>query len=451
MLSRRFCLIALAIGLTASLIVYVGLALQWFHVGSIAGRWAYGFVQHFSAPALIVGVLAAAAAATALRLPVPDADREWWLVAAWIAIGVAIQALLRSLTIFTFEHIFVSEGANSFYSFAQQHDAVTALTDFDRVRATAPLHAQSNMPGKLMLVYALQLLSADPGVVAWLVAFVSTLGAPLIYRFVRDLFGDRRTALYAMVLYLFVPARLVFLPLMNTVTPVVILGCVCLLQRWLRVRTAASAALLGASLYGVVFFEPLPLVMGLLFAALTIRAVVMGNMTLQTAVLHVSIVVLAFIGTAEAAHLAFDFDLLETFADIRHHAMAFNATEARPYALWVRANLWEFAFATGLCQTVLFLALAAGIATGRPRAADLLKDPAAVICLSLLAVLLATDLIGINRGEVVRLWIFLACFFQIPAAYVCARLEHPYAITLVAGSSIVSAALGTSMIGFIIP
>jgi hypothetical protein len=52
---------------------------------------------------------------------------------------------------------------------------------------------------------------------------------------------------------------------------------------------------------------------------------------------------------------------------------------------------------------------------------------------------------------VVRLWIFLACFFQIPAAYVCARLEHPYAITLVVCSSIVSAALGTSMIGFIIP
>ena len=450
-LSRRYCLIALAIGLTTSLIVYIALAAQWFHVGWVTGRWAYGFVLSYSASTLIVGVLAAATAATTLRLPVPDADREWLVVALWLAIGLAIQVFVRSLTPFSFAHIFASDGANSFYSFAQQHDALTALTDFDRVRATAPLHAQSNMPGKLMLVYALQLVSGDAGVIAWLITFVSNLGAPLMYVFVRDLFGDRKTAVYAMVLYLFVPAKLVFMPLMNTVTPVVILGCVCLLQRWLRLRTAASAALLGASLYGLVFFEPLPLVMGLLFAALTFRAVVIGSMTTQTVVLHVSAVVLAFIATAEAAHLAFDFDLLETFGKIREHAMAFNTAESRPYRVWILANLWEFSFGTGPAQSVLFGAAALAIVTARPRPADLLRDPASMICVGLLAVLVATDLIGINRGEVVRLWIFLACFFQIPAAWICARLEHPYAIVLVAGSSIILAALGTHTIGFIIP
>ena len=65
--------------------------------------------------------------------------------------------------------------------------------------------------------------------------------------------------------------------------------------------------------------------------------------------------------------------------------------------------------------------------------------------------LIATDLIGVNRGEVIRLWIFLACFFQIPAAYVCARLESRVALGLVLGTTLLQAALGTSMIGFILP
>jgi hypothetical protein len=65
--------------------------------------------------------------------------------------------------------------------------------------------------------------------------------------------------------------------------------------------------------------------------------------------------------------------------------------------------------------------------------------------------LLATDLLGINRGEVTRLWIFLACFFQIPAAYACARLNSRVALALVLGTTLLQTALGTAMIGFIVP
>ena len=77
--------------------------------------------------------------------------------------------------------------------------------------------------------------------------------------------------------------------------------------------------------------------------------------------------------------------------------------------------------------------------------------PLTVICASLVAVLAVTDLIGINRGEVVRLWIFLACFFQIPAAYLCSREPRRTAIMLVTATSLVHAALGTAMVGFIVP
>ena len=55
--------------------------------------------------------------------------------------------------------------------------------------------APSNMPGKLMLVYALGNVSRDPGVLAWLAVLVSNAGAAVMYSFVRELFDDRRSPL----------------------------------------------------------------------------------------------------------------------------------------------------------------------------------------------------------------------------------------------------------------
>jgi len=97
--------------------------------------------------------------------------------------------------------------------------------------------------------------------------------------FVSQLFDDRRVAMYSAALYLFVPAKLYFFPLLNTVTPVIALACAALLLKWLRGGSAVYAAALGAALYGLVFFEPLPLVMGLLFALLVVRAQTLGQIT----------------------------------------------------------------------------------------------------------------------------------------------------------------------------
>jgi hypothetical protein len=268
---------------------------------------------------------------------------------------------------------------------------------------------------------------------------------------VRDLFGDRTVALYATVLYLFVPAKLLFLPLMNTVTPVPMLVCLCVLMRWLQTGAPWLAALLGVSLYGLAFFEPLPLVMGLVFAGLSLRAVVRGDLTQHAFVVHTAVMLIAFIATAELVQFAFGFNLVGTFRRIGEHAVAFNATEGRPYAVWVFANLWEFAFGIGMCQAALFVAALVGGLTAPGGARDRLTQPITVLCGGLLAVLLAVDLIGVNRGEVVRLWIFLACAFQIPAAYVCARLRRPEAVAIVVFLSVVHGALATSLIGFIIP
>ncbi len=76
----------------------------------------------------------------------------------------------------------------------------------------------------------------------------------------------------------------------------------------------------------------------------------------------------------------------------------------------------------GICQIVVFSG-ALLYALRQPGSwRERFSHPLSAICVGLIAVLLAVDLIGMNRGEVIRLWIFLACFFQIPVAYVCSRL-----------------------------
>ena len=166
--------------------------------------------------------------------------------------------------------MFVSDGSNGFYTPTTQYRLDTLLRDRGSIRPTLPVHARSSMPGKLALVYALEQVSSDTAVLPWLIIACSNLGGLLLYVFVRDLLADRVTALVALILYLFVPAKLYFFPVMNTVTPVVALLFTLVWLRWLQTQQAWWAAASGVLLYGLVFFEPLPLVLGLMLAILIV-------------------------------------------------------------------------------------------------------------------------------------------------------------------------------------
>lgn len=474
--SQRILWASVFLGTILSLVGCYSIATQSMVVGSPEGGWVYGYVGPFTVRSLGVFLVVAVLAGALVRVSEALLGRhEWWVVLVWVLVALGLQGLLRSLTPVTFETIFASDGANAFYSVARRYSATTVLSDFSDVRAHWPLHAQSNMPGKLMLVYALKHFSRRPDVLAWLVVLVSNLGGVLMYVFVRDLFRDRRVALYSLVLYVFVPGKLFFFPLLNTVTPVILLACACLVLRWVLTGHTAYAALLGVGLYGLVFYDPLPLVMGLLFAGLVARAIWRTDISWRRFLLQSGVAVVTFVAAYATIYVWFGFDLIDAFRQIGAHALAFNAEAQRPYSIWVRENPREFLFGAGMCQAIVFwAALGDGFAgmkqrasspdpsTGsgssrapsrdEPRAPS--REPRATItllCLSLAGVLVATTLIGVNRGEVIRLWIFLACFFQIPAAYVCARLENRAAMVLVVATTVLQDALGTSMIGFILP
>ena len=159
---------------------------------------------------------------------------------------------------------------------------------------------------------------------------------------------------------------------------------------------------------------------------------------------------LAFLATHAIVRLWFGFDLFVAFRHVALDAAAFNEQAGRPYGVWVRQNLLDFLLSCGVCQAVLFwIALGDGLRhwrrTDRPMPLTVV-----LVCAGLGITVLALDLAGINRGEVVRLWIFLACLFQIPAAYVCARLNSRAALALVLAMTVLQAALGIKMIGFVL-
>jgi len=444
-LSQRALWDWIGAGTLAALLACFGVADQMLVLGSRDGGWTYGYVGPF-----FPGALAAAAAAAGLAavLVYGSGNRQWPALLAWLLFAFGIQALVRSVAPLGLEPIFASDNANGFYGVTRLVGPGEALRDFDRLRTSWPLHANSNMPGKLLFLYALEMLTRHPAALAWLVVFVSNAGAVLMYVLVQDLFADSRAALYSAILYLLVPAKLFFMPLLNTVTPVVALASAVLLVKWLGTARASFAAALGASLFVLVLFEPLPLVMGLLFALLTVRAAWLGQITGRQILSHVAIGAAAWAAAYGAMRLLTGFDALGAFRQLQQEAVRFNDAVGRPYLVWVGANLFEFLFGAGVCQVLLVgAALADGWRQGgtwRERA----TQPILVVSVGVLLVLLVTDVLGINRGEVTRLWVFLACFFQIPAAYVCGRLENRGALILVSAVTILQATLGTAMIGF---
>ena len=59
----------------------------------------------------------------------------------------------------------------------------------------------------------------------YLIISISAFGGLILYGISKRLFHDKTTALYSFVLYTLIPCKLFFFPILNSVTPVFILGC----------------------------------------------------------------------------------------------------------------------------------------------------------------------------------------------------------------------------------
>lgn len=418
--------------------------------GSKLGDLVYGYVADANGP-LIVKCLGVSLAAMGLYW-LSDRWIERFrtpIVAGWVLLGFAFTWYARSLYPTPLGHIVKSKICTSFYSAAHRYRAYDLLTQFETISPKLPLHARTNMPGKTLLFDALIGLDRDAASVGLMIAALSAASGVFVYLVAQRWFGDRHIALLALVLFMCLPARNNFIPIPNVVTPAFILLPLWLLLVYLERARDWLLLALGLSLYVMLIYEPLPFCLGLVFVGAIAQRLARGELLQQDLW---KLAVIPFAGGL-AAHflmkLGFGFDAASALRAMYADAVEFNLRKERDYSYWVVHNLAEFFIALGVtCSMVLALAWFQ-LASEHRSVRTLLGTPGANLALAVLATVLIIDLMGLNRGEVTRLWIFIAAATQVAVAGQCLERLGPAAARMLVVTTAMQSLVSTAMVGFL--
>ena len=447
---------ALLVGCGATLVFVASVASASFEFGSLEGDWRFRYYRRTPWSALLPFALAAGLALPLLAWSLRGIERRaapW--IAMWLLAGAAVTFALRLSYPFNLDQIVRSNLANSYYSTSLSPGLRPLLEDFGSVAPGLRLHARGNMPGKTALYTLLGLFTRSPQALGTLVVLLSGLSGLLVYAIARELGADRRAALLGLVLSLLLPGKVAFVPLLNVIAPVFVLTGFLLLLRFLRRREAWATLLLGTVVYAAAFFDPFPLTMAPLFALFVLVALAQGRLDAGGLTRLLGLSAVAFAASHAVVRGALGFDLFAALAYVFEYQRRFVGGSQRPYDVWVVENLIEFGVSLGVCTTVLWLAelgrvlLPAGSAAAplHERAAQ----PMALLSLGCLAVVLLVDLSGTVRGEVARLWIYVACFVQIPVAVRCARVPGISGILVLLTCTLLQTAVSVGMVAFVVP
>lgn len=439
-----FCLIGAAlIGLVSN---------KQFVFGSIIGTWYY---QYFKAEtSILVWIPYVVIAIIAVLIFIGERlihRFEKTVMLLSFVFAVALEILLNSLYPFPIGDLLTSSVANSFYTAALSHSPIDLLSNFESLLPALPLHARSNMPGKILFFHFLGLFTSNPRLLAYMVIGISSLGALILYDICKRLFGNKTIAYFAFLLYILIPCKLVFFPILNTVTPVVILLCLYLLILFLDKQKNIYLILLGLCLYAMLLFEPSPLATGILFVAVLIHALAQKKIMAKDLFKIVLLPAAAFFALHILMLLAFSFDVFSVFLYMINDAIAYNSNI---YWIWMLDNSKEFLYGVGVPVGLIFLWSVGKMLIGKDKPGrNPLQWPIEhLYTLALLLTYLFILFIGINRGEVTRLWIYLAVFFQVPAAIYLGRLKnHRLAFLLVCLTISMQSIVALQMVNFVTP
>ena len=444
---------ALLLGCVLSAIVVMGTATSAMTWGSQAGGWVYPYLRGFDPRSLLAfAVVFPSALGLATFASGRIETREASTLLICVVAGLLFQTLLRWPAPFPLEMLVRSDAANSFYTPGLRYGFGEFLQRSGHALSSLPFHARHNMPGKISLYIAFAAFTRSPLAMGYLVIVLSSLGGVLLYGIVQRL-ADRRAGLFALFFYLFLPSKLFFFPLLNTVSAVPILLCLWLHLRFLQGREIRDALWLGMGVYGVLFFDPLPLTMGFLFAALVVRAASRREVSIRDVGREVGVMLVGF-GIVYAVFLVgLRYEIFGSLGHAIGEAVEFNRRIGRGYWVWLVNNPLEFGRGLGAAQVTVFISVLIGIfrtETGSRWPARI-ADPAASIAWSLFAVFGVLELLGVNRGEVVRLWIFLASFVPAVTALYCTRTPSLWPFGIVLGLMILETVIPLGMIGFVVP
>ncbi len=423
--------------------------------GSKAGHWDYPYFKTIPAISIWIplAVLLCLIAMVFIASQWINSHERWVLVGCFLA-ALVLQILIHRPYPYSIGSIVESDTANSFYSTATTYSPTQILREFDTIAPSFPLHARTNMPGKILLFQFLALFTSIPQRMGYLVIALSTLGAFFLYGICVQLFQNKLVGLYAFILYALIPGKTFFFPILNTVTPVLILMCFYLFLLYIDRKKAIFLWLLGGALYFLILFEPTPLATGIIFIGILLHTLGENKLSRNQIWALLGIPALGFALVYILFRIIFSFDLLSAFQYVLKDAISFNTVDQRDYWIWLLENPKEFLFSAGIPVMVLFIYLASDmISQSKTLGARITRWPVdKIYILSLLATLLALMLLGINRGEITRLWIYLAAFFQAPAAYFLAKFKYGKAMFFgIACTLVIQTLITLQRVGFVVP
>lgn len=430
-------------------------------IGSARGLWVFPVIRRLDAGLLAMGAAAAVFAVLVVEAGLRFIDRRpATVLAALVLVAFMAHLALRTTYPVSIGYLLASDVCTGFHSVALAHPASEILSRFAELAPGWPNHVHTNLPGKLLLFDALQAISRDPQLLAVMMVLLSDLGALLLYAVAVRWTGSRRAALVAAALYLAFPARIGFFPQPNTVSPLPIFGALLLLMQYLDSRRAAWLVALGAALYAATLFDPLVLSLGIVFAGFLAHRHARGELRPADLAKIAVLMPLGFAVAWLAVLAATGFELFAAFEYALDDLARFNEEWQRPYGLWVIHNTKEFLVTAGILASVAVLAgfarVCAEAAGDVPRqglrtaVSRLLASPGASLVLFTVLNVVALVLIGINRGETTRLWIFLSAAVQLPAAWLLVERHAPAVRGVVVGSAAFQAAVTVPTIGFMI-
>lgn len=414
------------IAIAVQILVIAGIWFQVIEIGSSLGNWVYPYAAQptpwdvMGAVVLVVILAFGTRASTrwAAQKDSRSVSVDLTIAGGTFIVGILVEALIRSRYPFSLGEIVLSDRANGFYSAALQVDAGQLLGRFQETVAALPAHVRTNMPGKVILYRGLLLVTKDPIVLGWLIVLVSNLSAIAVFGIVRELFRDRAMAQTAMLLTILAPAKIEFQPILNTVSPVVILFALwCGIIAVTRGRPMLSVCT-GILLYLQFLFEPISFALGIVFLALIIGAARYAGST-QRIGAHLGLMFTGFVSAAALMFVLTGFNIVQAFFYLLPMQPAFNAWAGRYYDVWVGQNLKEYFIGAGAAASAFVLLSLPELSTVIWKKRD--EGLGGLLLAAFVATVLILDVLGVNRGEITRLWIFLTPAQALVTAYACTR------------------------------
>lgn len=374
--------------------------------------------------------------------------------------GSMVQALVfntgaRSLTAWV--------GGSDFKRIALTYRPRYFLRHYPHLVRSLPIHQRSNMPGKVVFFQVLTRLTTSTFALTLILLLLHSLGGILIYVLGRRLLLSRRSAFAALILYFFIPARSSFLASLNTVAASIGIGLLLLAVMYRATRRPALLVALGVAVYLTALFDPSPLLLLPVGVAVFIVAPSPSPLTRRDVFQIAALPLIGFVSIHVVMTRVYRFDVFEALRRVSQDARRFNGFYRPDYTEWLVPNVREFFINAGYGSSLVVIALAVELLTlatcrwlrtrsQRERGRDVscveLPVGVKVLAIGLVAEVVALDVAGFNRGEVSRLWLYVAVLMPLVVGSLVHRRSDRGVFHITLASSVIQTVLVLRMVGF---